>query len=207
MGFYDQYILPRLLHFACGLEEISSQRRKVVPRAVGSVLEIGIGSGLNLPFYDPARVQAVWGLDPSPEMRALAGNNAWPQDIRVRFIEGSSEAIPLADASADSVMVTYTLCTIPDIAAALKEMNRVLRPNGELIFCEHGAAIDTGIRRWQDRLDPIWTRFTGGCHINRDMPALIEEAGFRIAVLEQGYIPGWRPACFNYWGQAVRKTP
>ncbi|MFQ5597615.1 MAG: class I SAM-dependent methyltransferase [Nitrospiria bacterium] len=204
MGCYDKYILPRLLHFACGLEEIAVQRRKVVPLAKGAVLEIGIGSGLNLPFYNPAAVKTILGLDPSPEMRSL-GREMPSGGVAVRFIEGSGEAIPLPDASVDTVLVTYSLCTIQGISRTLEDIRRVLKPNGVFLFCEHGASIDAGIRKWQDRVDPIWTRFAGGCHLNRDIPSLIEGAGFRIKVLDHGYIPGWRPACFNYWGHAVHE--
>ncbi len=206
MGIYEKYILPRLLHFACGLEEIAVQRRKVVPLAKGTVVEIGIGSGLNLPFYDSARVQKIYGLDPSPEMRALAKSKESVGGISVRFIEGDCEDIPLGDARADTVLVTYTLCSIGDLPAALKEIRRVLKPDGELIFCEHGAAIDTHVRKWQDWCDPIWTRFAGGCHLNREIPNLIEQTGFAIKSLDHGYIPGWRPACFNIWGSAIHKA-
>lgn len=203
MGLYSRYILPRVVHFTCGLKSNMRQREKVVPRAQGRVLEIGIGSGLNLPFYDSTKVSKVWGLDPAPEMTRMAERSARRLPFEVEFIGLPGDEIPLDDDSIDTVLVTYTLCTIPDTAPALRQMSRVLRPDGELIFCEHGAAPDAGVRRWQDRLNPIWKRLGGGCNLNRSIPALIEAGGFRIKSLDTMYIPGWRPASFNYWGTAV----
>jgi ubiquinone/menaquinone biosynthesis C-methylase UbiE len=179
------------------------QREKVVPHARGRVLEIGIGSGLNLPYYDSANVSKVWGLDPSPEMTLMARRIASSHSFEVEFIGLPGDQIPLENDSVDTVVVTYTLCTIADTTPALRQMSRVLRPGGELIFCEHGAAPDASVRRWQDRLNPIWKRLGGGCNLNRPIPELIEAGGFRIKKLETMYIPGWRPASFNYWGAAV----
>ncbi len=207
MGLYSKYLLPKIIHVTCGLKPNMRQRQKVVPRVRGRVLEIGIGSGLNLPFYDTAKVTKIWGLDPSPEMRRLAEQAARSLHLDVEFIGLPADAIPLQDASVDTVLLTYTLCTIPDTAPALREMARVLRPGGELIFCEHGAAPDPSVRRWQDRLNPLFMRLGGGCHLNRPIPALIEEGGFRIEALETMYLPGWRPATFNYWGTAVARRP
>jgi ubiquinone/menaquinone biosynthesis C-methylase UbiE len=203
MGLYSRYILPRVVNFACGLKPNMRQREKVVPHARGRVLEVGIGSGLNLPFYDSANVTKVWGLDPAPEMTRIAERAARSLPFEVEFIGLPGDEIPLEDGSVDTVVVTYTLCTIPDTTAALRQMSRVLRPGGELIFCEHGAAPDARVRRWQDRLNPLWKRLGGGCNLNRTIPALIEAGGFRIKRLDTMYIPGWRPASFNYWGTAV----
>lgn len=203
MGLYSSYVLPRVIHFTCGLKPNMRQRQKVVPRAHGRVLEIGIGSGLNFPFYDSAKVTKVWGLDPAPEVTRIAQQAAHSLPFEVEFIGLPGEEIPLEDNSVDTVLVTYTLCTIPDTTPALRQMSRVLRPGGELIFCEHGTAPDANVRRWQDRLNPIWKRLGGGCNLNRPIPALIETGGFRINNLETMYIPGWRPASFNYWGTAV----
>ncbi|HLF34846.1 MAG TPA: class I SAM-dependent methyltransferase [Cyclobacteriaceae bacterium] len=179
------------------------QREKVVPQARGSVLEIGIGSGLNLPFYDSTKVTKIWGLDPSPEMIKLAEQMARSLHLEVEFIGLPADEIQLDDGSIDTVLITYTLCSILDTTPALRQMARVLRPGGELIFCEHGAAPDANVRRWQNHLNPIWKQFAGGCNLNRPIPDLIEAGGFRINALETMYIPGWRPACFNYWGIAV----
>ena len=206
MRFYDRFILPKLLHFACGLKPVRRQREKVVPHARGRVLEIGIGSGLNLPFYDSTKVTRLWGLEPSLEMRRVAERATHRVGFEVELIGLSAEEIPLEDDAVDTVLITYTLCTIVEYEPALREMSRVLKPGGELMFCEHGAAPDDGVRRWQDRLNPIWKRVGGGCNLNRPIPDLIERAGFEVTNLETMYIPGWRPASFNYWGTATPKT-
>lgn len=205
MRLYSRYILPRVVHFTCGSKPNMRQREKVVPLARGCVLEVGIGSGLNLPFYDAAKVSKVWGLDPAPEMTRMAERLARRLPFEVEFIGLPGDEIPLEDHSVDTVLVTYTLCTIPDVAPALRQMRRVLRPGGELIFCEHGTAPDASVRRWQDRLNPLWKRLGGGCNLNRPIPTLIEAGGFRIRTLDTMYIPGWRPASFNYWGTAVSR--
>lgn len=179
------------------------QREKVIPRARGRVLELGVGSGLNLPYYDPDRVQRVFALDPSTELWSLAQTRVAASPLELEFLEAGAEAVPLDDNSVDTVVATYTLCTLPDVAMALAEVRRVLRPRGELVFCEHGVAPDRGVRRWQNRLNPAWRRLAGGCHLNRDIPLLLAEAGFRIGDLETMYLPGWRPATFNYWGVAT----
>jgi ubiquinone/menaquinone biosynthesis C-methylase UbiE len=202
MGFYDRKILPFLIDKACGIGPIQAQRRIVVPQARGEVLEIGMGSGLNLPFYDSAAVSKVWGLEPSAEMREKAAKVAAKAAVPVSFLDLPGEEIPLDDSTVDTVLVTYTLCTIPEVAAALRQMRRVLKPDGKLIFCEHGQAPDASVRRWQDRLDPIWGKFSGGCHLNRPIDALVKQAGFEIEALDTGYIASPKFAGFNYWGTA-----
>ncbi len=204
MGLYGRLLLPRIVRFACGLKPAMRQRRKVVPLAEGRVLEVGIGPGLNLPFYDRARVTRLWGLDPSPEMRAMARRAARAAGLELELLESGADAIALEDGSVDTVLVTYTLCSIAQTQPALREMGRVLKPGGKLIFCEHGAAPDPGVRRWQDRADPLWSRLGGGCHLNREIPRLIEQGGFAIDEMHTMYLPGWRPATFNYWGSARR---
>ncbi len=203
MGLYEKYVLPKVIHFACGMKPMMRQRGKVVPQAEGRVLEVGIGSGLNLSYYDPSRVTTVIGLDPSVEMNQLAQRAAKEAPVEVEFLNLPGEEIPLDDQSVDSIVITYTLCTIPDADAALAQMRRVLKPDGKLLFCEHGAAPDDGVRRWQDRMDPLWGRMAGGCHLNRPIPDMIQRAGFTIEGLETMYLPGWRPASFNFWGTAV----
>ena len=203
MGFYAKHVLPHVVHLACGTKPNRRQRQKIVPLARGRVLEIGIGSGLNLEFYDSARVEHVWGLDPSPEMWAIAEASARKQPFKVEFIEAGAERIPLEDRSVDTVVITYTLCTIPEATAALADMRRVLKPGGELVFCEHGLAPDESVRRWQHRVNPVWRRVGGGCNLNRDIPSLLKAGGFRIRDMDTMYIPGWKPASFNYWGTAV----
>jgi len=202
MGFYDRYILPKVINLACGVKPIRYQRRKVVPKASGRVLEIGIGSGLNLPYYDPAKVEKLWGLEPVAEIRQMAEKAAIGAPFPVEFIGLPGESIPLDDGSVDTVVTTYTLCTIPDAVAALREMRRVLKPGGTLLFSEHGKAPDAAVKRWQDRLDGVWGHIAGGCHLNRDIPALLREGGFAVEKLDTMYIPGPRPLSFNYWGSA-----
>jgi ubiquinone/menaquinone biosynthesis C-methylase UbiE len=205
MGFYDKHLLPRLVHLTCGLKPAMKQREKVVPLAVGRVLEIGIGSGLNIPFYNANKVEHLWGLDPSRDMWAIAQKNASEHHLDAEFIESGAESIPLESNAADTVVTTYTLCTIPDVDAALAEIRRVLKPGGRLIFCEHGEAPDENIKRWQSRIDPFWKPLAGGCHLGRPIPRMLEASGFHSADLQTMYIPGWKPACFNYWGTATAK--
>lgn len=205
MGFYDRHILPRLLSAAMSTKPVSYQRRKVVPRAAGRVLEIGFGAGHNLPFYDASKVNHLWALEPAKEMRERAAERvaAWP--IPLEFLDLPGEQIPLDDDSADTVLVTYTLCSIPDVAKALGEMRRVMKADGRLIFCEHGEAPDAGVRRWQARLTPIWKKIGGGCHLNRPIPELIRAARFRIEDIQKMYLPGTPHfAGFNYWGSATK---
>jgi ubiquinone/menaquinone biosynthesis C-methylase UbiE len=204
LGFYDKYILPHFLNCACGSKPIVYQREKVVPLAEGWVLEVGIGSGLNIPFYDSSKVDKILGLDPSEELNRMALKVAAEKGIPVEFILGGAEAIPLPDNHVDSVLVTYTMCTIPQVAAANKEILRVLKPQGKMIFCEHGLAPDANVSKWQNRIDPYWGKIAGGCHLNRNIPALITEAGFEIESMEQMYLPSTpRFAGYNYWGTAV----
>ncbi len=203
MGLYSKYILPKVVHLTCSMKPNMRQREKVVPLARGRVVEIGIGSGLNLPFYDASKVTRLWGLEPSPEMTRMAEKAARSVRFDVEFIGLPGEEIPLEDDSVDTVLMTYTLCTILDTEPALRQMARVLKPGGELIFCEHGAAPDPSVRRWQDRMNPIWKRLGGGCHLNRAIPNLIQQGGFRINEIHNMYLPGWRPASFNYWGSAT----
>jgi ubiquinone/menaquinone biosynthesis C-methylase UbiE len=205
MGLYGRYVLPRIVHLTCSANPNMRQRQKLVPLAKGRVLEVGIGSGLNLPFYDPARVSEVWGLDPSRELTEMASDAAAAAPFDVAFVSAGAEEIPLDSDSFDTVLLTYTLCTIPDAEPALREMARVLKSDGELLFCEHGVAPDVGVRRWQDRLNPAWRRLGGGCHLNRDIPGLIRGGGFEITGMDTMYIPGWRPASFNYWGSATAR--
>ena len=203
MGFYERVILPRFINCACSTKPMMKQREKVVPRASGTVLEIGIGTGLNLPYYDAGKIDKVIGLDPSEESWELAAERAAGLDFEVEFIGLPGEQIPLDDNSVDTVLVTFALCTIPDPVAALAGMSRVMRPGGELIFCEHGIAPDASVQRWQARVNPIWKAIAGGCNLNRDIPGLLQQAGFSMNSLEQQYIPGTpRIAGYNYWGGA-----
>ena len=201
MGLYQDRVLPRLLDLAMRQDHLVPYRQRAISQAQGRVLEIGAGSGLNLPYYSSG-ADEVLGLDPHPKLLALARTR--PSAIRWTPVEASAYAIPLHDASVDTVVSTWTLCSIPDVAQALAEARRVLKPGGKLLFVEHGLAPDAGVRRWQHRLTPVWKRFTGGCHVNRPIPDLVRQAGFDIARLETGYIPGPRPMSFTYEGCALR---
>ncbi len=204
MGIYDRYILPHLVNSSCSAKPITYQRKKVVPDASGRVLEIGMGSGLNLPFYNPDKVDFVWGLEPSAGMRAKAGESVAAAPFEVKWLDLPGEEIPLEENSVDTIVLTYTLCTIPDTLKAMGQMKRVLKPGGRLLFSEHGKAPDQSVQKWQDRIDPVWKIFGGGCHINRPIPELIEQGGFRLSTLESMYLPNtpkW--VGFNYWGSAM----
>lgn len=202
MGLYNKYILPKVIHYTCRQKPAMKQREKVVPAAQGNVLEIGIGSGLNLPFYDGQKVRSVIGIDPSESLWKENKLDFTQLPFEFRFVRAFAEDIPLDSNSIDSVVVTYCLCTIPDLPAAFEEVRRILKPSGRLIFCEHGKAPDKAVAQWQTRLNPFWKRLGGGCNLNRDIPALIKGNGFDINELQTMYIPGWKPASFNYWGIA-----
>jgi len=204
MGIYDKYILPPILNLVMGQKEITQLRREVVPAAHGRVLEVGFGSGLNLPFYGP-EVEAVTGLDPSSELLAMAAKKITDAPVPVELLSGSAEDIPFEDASFDTVVTTWTLCSIPHLDSALAEMRRVLKPPGDLVFIEHGRSPDNRVEAWQNRLTPLWRRCAGGCHMNRDMETLIAAAGFHITRLRTGYmVKGPRPLTYHYEGTAKR---
>ncbi|MAE23121.1 MAG: SAM-dependent methyltransferase [Pseudomonas sp.] len=202
MRVYDRYILPHLIDFACGMGAVMKARSQLVPQARGRVLEVGIGSGLNLGFYDPQRVEVVVGVDPSAAMQRLARERAARCQVPVEMIALELGQIQAADASFDDIVCTFTLCTIPDAIAALREMRRVLKPGGRLLFCEHGLAPDLPVVRWQKRLTPLWKPLAGGCHLDRDIPALIGAGGFHIRELSTGYLKGPRPMTHVYRGWA-----
>jgi ubiquinone/menaquinone biosynthesis C-methylase UbiE len=202
MSFYEDRILPHMINLACGSKPARKQREKIVPRASGDVLELGIGSGLNLPHYDRKKVRRIWGLDPSEGMRKLAARRASESDLDVELIGLDDDAIPLDDHSVDSVLVTFTLCTIPDVGAALEEVRRVMKPGGRLYYCEHGQAPDENVQRWQRRLNGPWQRISGGCNMDRDIPSLLTGAGFTIEDDNRMYIPGLRMLSYNFWGAA-----
>ena len=203
MGFYERRVVPWLIEAGCGSGPILKQREKVVPRARGRVLEVGMGPGLNLPYYDASQVEHVWGLEPAEGMRKKATPRIANAPFPVEWLDLPGEEIPLEDDTADTVLLTFTLCTIPDFARALSQMRRVLKPGGELIFAEHGASPDENTRKWQDRINPLWKRLAGGCNVNREIPRLIEDAGFKIEQLDTMSLPGTpKFAAFQYWGGA-----
>lgn len=203
MGLYERYLLPKVIDLACGGKPIMRQRGKVVPHARGRVLEVGMGSGLNLPYYDHSKVEFVWGLEPSQGMRQQAESRLAASPLEVRWLGLKGEEIPLEDNSVDTVVLTYTLCTIPDYQLAMEQMRRVLKRSGQLLFCEHGKAPDAAVRRWQNRLNPIWNVIGGGCNLNRDIPGILRQSGFQISTVDTMYLPKTpRFAGFQYWGHA-----
>ena len=201
MGFYHRHIVPCLTHLAMSQRQLLPFRQHIVGAAEGRVLEIGAGSGLNFPLYGGA-ARAVIGLEPSAELLRMARARARAAAVPVTLLDASAEAIPLDAGSIDTIVTTWTLCTIPSASRALSEMRRVLKPGGALLFVEHGRAPEAGVARWQDRLDPLWSRLAGGCHLNRKMDDLITAAGFRIEALQNPRLPGPRTHTYLYEGRA-----
>jgi len=202
VSLWEEHVLPPLTKWACGQRSVDRQRAKLVPRATGRVLELGIGAGFNLPHYDAAKVDEVIGIDPSAPLRRDAEEAAARLQLPVRVLEGMAEALPVDAKSIDSVVITYTLCTIPDVEGALGELRRVLRPGGAVYFCEHGLAPDRRVRVMQRLMEPAWKRAGGGCHLTRDAPGSFARAGFELADLDSMYLPGFSPMTWNTWGVA-----
>lgn len=205
MSFYNKYILPKVLNCACASKPINYQRDKIVPLAEGVVLDIGIGSGLNIPFYNKTKIKQLYGLDPSKELLDIAKSVAKKENLEIEFLECGAESIPLPSKSIDTVLITYTMCTIPDVALSNSEIIRVLKDDGKLLFCEHGLAPDKNIAKWQKRINPLWSKIAGGCNLNRDIPNLISSSGFKISNMEEMYLPSTpKFAGYNYWGVAKK---
>jgi len=205
LGLYNKYILPKFINCACGSKPINYQRSKIVPYAKGVVLDIGIGSGLNIPFYNKSNINHLYGLDPSSELIEIAKRVAKTHKLEIEFLECGAESIPLADNSIDTIVITYTMCTIPDISLSNAEMFRVLKPNGKLLFCEHGIAPDERVAKWQKIINPVWNKIAGGCNLNRDIPRLIKSSGLKISEIEEMYLPSTpKFAGYNYWGVAEK---
>ena len=204
MSVYERHILPHIINCACGSPQVLKLRSKVVPEAKGVVLEVGMGSAINLQFYDASSVDYIWGLEPSLGMREKAKKNVAASDLEVRWLDLPGENVPLDDDSVDTVLLTFTLCTIPDPLAALSEMRRVLKPNGTLLFCEHGWSPDTRVQKWQSSLNPVWSKIAGGCNVNREIDELIAQAGFSITSCQNQYIPATpKFLAYTYSGKAV----
>jgi len=202
-SLYERWILPKLLGCACSSPPMMKQRAKVVPRAEGRVLELGVGMGLNLAFYDPGKVKEVVGVDPSPELRAVAEAAPHHPGLMVRVEDGTAEALPFEDRSFDTVVCTFTLCSVHGPGLALAEARRVLKPGGSFLFCEHGLAPDPGVATWQRRIEPVWKRIAGGCHLTRPVSSAIAAAGFTLGQVDTMYVPRTpRFAGWNEWGAA-----
>lgn len=205
MGLYSKYILPSLINKACGATTFTDQRNKIVPLAHGNVLEIGVGTGFNLPIYDGTKVTKLTAIEPSEDTWKKCKVDLKKLSFDFEFMLASAEELPFEDNSFDSIVITYALCTIPDADKALKEMKRVLKSTGIFLFCEHGMAPDKGVRFVQSTLNPVWKQFSGGCNLNRNIPQLIKESGFKIVQLEQMYITGFKLGSYNYWGTAIKE--
>ncbi len=206
MSFYEQHILPHVIDFACGDDIIMSERESLLADAEGRVLEVGMGSGLNLRYYNPDKVDFVWGLEPSEGMRKKAQKNLDRSPVGVEWLGLPGEEIPLDNNSADTIVLTFTLCTIPDWQQALAQMRRVLKPGGKLLFCEHGAAPDASVLKWQNRVNPLWKKMAGGCHLNRPIAKYLEDSGFNISQLDMDYMPKTpRFVGFRYRGLAGKR--
>ena len=203
MSFYEKKILPKVLDLLCGSSPINYQRKKIVPKVSGNVLEIGIGSGLNLPHYNVSNISNITALDPAEELTDIAKKRISELDLDIDVINCGAEEIPLESKSFDSILVTYTLCSIENLDDSMKEIRRVIKDDGTLFFCEHGIAPDLKTKNWQNRINPIWKRLMGGCNINRDIPEIISNSKLEITDLETMFLPGTpRIAGFNYWGTA-----
>ncbi len=202
MNPYERYVLPKLIDVTCSMGNVMKARSKIVPQAMGKVLEIGIGSGLNLQFYDPDKVSSIVGVDPAAQMQPLARKRADAINIPVDIVAVDVQGIHAETDQFDTIVMTFTLCSIADPIAALKEMARVLKPGGRLLFCEHGLSPDPTIERWQHRITPLWKPIAGGCHLNRNIPALIEAGGFTVEELSAAYLPGPRLMTYLYSGWA-----
>ena len=203
MGFYNKYILPKIINAGCGTKPIRKQREKVLPLCKGIVLEIGCGSGLNFSFYEENNIDKLYALEPDKEMLRQAKSVVKEVNFPITFLETGAEKIPLDDDSIDTALLTYTLCTIPDPLAALLEIRRVLKKGGKLVFCEHGMAPENNVKKMQNFINSFWPIFVGGCNLNRDIPSLLNDAGFLVDNLETMYLPK-TPKWFgyNYWGSA-----
>lgn len=202
-GWWERNAVPKLIGFCCAQPQIMKARSRIVPQAEGDVLELGCGGGINMPFYDPAKIRSFSGLDPSPALldasRAAAQAKGMTADIR----GGIGEAMPFADASFDTILVTFTLCSVDEQAQVLNEMRRVLRPGGKALFLEHGRAPDASVQKWQRRIEPVWKRIGGNCHLTRPITGAYEAAGFKIARAEKAYMPKTpRPFGWIEWGEA-----
>ena len=206
-NFYEDHILPHVINKVCSAGQIMKLRSQIVPLASGTVLEVGMGSAINLGFYDPDKVDLIYGLEPSAGMRRKAQDNLSKSPIHVKWLDLPGEQIPLADESVDTVLLTFTLCTIPDWHTALLQMKRVLRPDGRLLFLEHGESPDQNVCKWQHRITPGWKKFAGGCHLNRQIADLLEQTGFHIDTLNNTYVPGTpRIAGYIFKGVARKKS-
>ena len=201
---YERHVLPKVLDACCSTKPVNYQRNKIVPHAKGKILEIGIGSGINIPFYNKANVEKIYGLDPSEELNNIAQKKAINNNLEIDFLLNGAEEIPLPSNSMDTILITYTLCTIQDLESSLKEIRRVMKDDAVMLFCEHGIAPDANVIKWQNRVNPLWGKLFGGCNINRNIPEIIQSSGFTLNSLDQMYLPSTpKIVGYNYWGKAT----
>ena len=205
MNIYERKILPHLVDTFCSSGPTLKQRQKIIPRAKGNILEVGIGTGLNISFYDPKKVNKIWGLEPSRDMQILARKAINKTEFNVNFITMPCEELNMEDNSFDTIVFTYVLCTIPNLKQALTNIHRVLKPNGMILFSEHGIAPDKYVQTIQNFINPIWKKIAGGCNLNRNIPKILESSGFEVYENNQMYIPGYKFASYNFWGEARKK--
>ncbi len=201
--FYEKYVLPKIINCACGTKPILIQRQKIVPSASGVILEIGVGSGVNIPYYSNSNVKKLIGLDLQQDNWDQAYKIAKKSDISIDLLQGDGEELPIPNNSIDTVLITYTMCTIPNVQRSLAEIKRVLKREGKLLFCEHGLAPDKNVQKWQNKLNPIWKKCLGGCNLNRNIPELVLKSGFSFESISEMYIPSTPKFIgYNYWGTA-----
>ncbi len=204
---YDKYILPSLLNYTCGQKPFIKQREKIVPMAKGKVLEVGIGSGLNLPYLDSSKIDSLVGIDPSEELIALAEQRINDSMPKIEFIVSKAEEMHFNDNTFDTVLMTYTMCTVEDTSVALHELQRVLKSDGQLLFCEHGLAPEEKVAVWQNRINHFWPHISGGCNVNKNIPDLIKKAGLKIVRMDEMYLPKTPKVLgYNYWGSATKEN-
>ncbi len=206
MSFYDRFILPRFIDFACGTEGFRNKRSQILPMAYGDILEIGIGSGHNLEFYDETKVKTVRGIDPAEPSIKIAKQRLQNYNFPIKLDIGIAENLPYEDQSFDSVVIGYSLCTIPNVDEAMLEVRRVLKNEGIFLFTEHGLSPDPKVEAWQHRLTPAWKKIGGGCHLNRNIELIISKSGFKFEQLQKKYIKGPKILTYNYYGKAVKSS-
>ncbi len=204
MSWYRDRILPHVIEHAASIDPLMKQRGRVVPLASGRILEVGFGTGLNMAYYDRARVEKIFALDPFMHLPGRTAERIARSGLDVELVRAGAEDIPFGDETFDTVLMTFTLCSLPDPRTALAEIHRVLKTGGRLIFCEHGLAPEPGVRRWQRALNPGWQCISGGCHLDRDVPTLLKGASFGLEGLQMGHIPTIRIVSWNYWGEALK---
>ena len=202
---YEKYVLPKILSFTCNTKPINYQRKKIIPSSTGLVVELGVGAGANFRFYKPENIQKIIAIDPSSELNDLAREEAKKYNYEIEIFNQSAESIPFEDNSIDTVVSTYTLCSIPNPDQAMREVYRILKPNGVFLFSEHGRSPDHFTAYIQDQIEFFYPFISGGCHCNRDIKKVISNSNLEFQSLDTTYLPGTQKFLgFNYWGTAIK---